>query len=114
MQTVLQPSASIPEGTPTIRGWDFNDGVSLNGIMDSMLRTGCQASALGQACNEVNRMVSWSLSLLQGHIVSVCYATVCLGVRDVSRLQAFSQAVCNMLCEARFCLIWSLRMHFCV
>ena len=48
----------MPEGTATIRGWDFNEGVDMTGIMDSMLRTGCQASALGQACNEVNRMVS--------------------------------------------------------
>jgi len=58
LQAVLQPSTSMPEGTATIRGWDFNDGVDLTGIMNSMLRTGCQASALGQACNEVNRMVS--------------------------------------------------------
>ena len=57
LQAVLQPSASLPQGTATIRGYDFNQGVSLTGIMDSMLTTGCQASALGQACNEVNRMV---------------------------------------------------------
>lgn len=61
-QAVLQPSTSMPEGTATIRGWDFNDGVDLTGIMNSMLRTGCQASALGQACNEVNRMLSWRLN----------------------------------------------------
>ncbi len=65
VQAVLQPSTSMPEGTATIRGWDFNDGVDLTGIMNSMLRTGCQASALGQACNEVNRMVSpWLRELL--------------------------------------------------
>ncbi|DBA73652.1 TPA: deoxyhypusine synthase [Trebouxia sp. C0005] len=61
-QAVLQPSTCMPEGTSTIRGWDFNDGVDLTGIMNSMLRTGCQASALGQACNEVNRMLSWRLN----------------------------------------------------
>lgn len=61
-QAVLQHSASIPEGTVRIRGWDFNNGVDLTGIMNSMLHTGCQASALGQACNEVNRMISWRLS----------------------------------------------------
>ena len=58
MQAVLQPSSSLPQGTPTIRGYDFNNGLDLSGIMDSMITTGCQASALGQACNEVNRMVS--------------------------------------------------------
>lgn len=67
LQAVLQPSTCMPEGTSTIRGWDFNDGVDLTGIMNSMLRTGCQASALGQACNEVNRMVSPLLQELLTH-----------------------------------------------
>jgi deoxyhypusine synthase len=56
-KAVLLPSAPLPDGTPVIKGWDFNDGASLDGIMAAMLTTGCQASALGQAVNEVNRMV---------------------------------------------------------
>jgi hypothetical protein len=57
LQAVLQRSTPLPAGTPVIKGWDFNDGASLDGIMTSMLTTGCQASALGQAVIEVNRMV---------------------------------------------------------
>ena len=57
-QAVLVASAPLPDGTPIIKGWDFNDGASLDGIMAAMLTTGCQATALGQAVNEVNRMVS--------------------------------------------------------
>jgi hypothetical protein len=57
LQAVLQRSTPLPAGTPVIKGWDFNDGASLDGIMASMLTTGCQASALGQAVIEVNRMV---------------------------------------------------------
>jgi hypothetical protein len=56
-QAVLTPSAPLPAGTPVIRGWDFNDGATLDGIMAAMLTTGCQATALGQAVVEVNRMV---------------------------------------------------------
>ena len=56
LQAVLMPSAEIP-ATATIRGWDFNDGCSLDGIMAAMLRTGCQATSLGQAVDEINRMV---------------------------------------------------------
>lgn len=57
-QAVLQKSTPLPAGTPIIAGWDFNAGATLDGIMASMLTTGCQASALGQAVIEVNRMVS--------------------------------------------------------
>jgi hypothetical protein len=56
-QAVLTPSVPLPAGTPVIRGWDFNNGACLDGIMAAMLTTGCQATALGQAVNEVNRMV---------------------------------------------------------
>ena len=49
-------SEVLPE-TPAIKGWDFNQGCSLDGILASMLTTGFQATALGQAIHEVNRMV---------------------------------------------------------
>ncbi|KAK9831860.1 hypothetical protein WJX81_002783 [Elliptochloris bilobata] len=60
-QAVLVPSAETPMSA-TIRGWDFNDGCSLDGIMAAMLRTGCQATSLGQAVEEINRMIAWRLS----------------------------------------------------
>lgn len=55
-QSVLTPSAEVPSSA-TVRGWDFNDGCSLDGMMAAMLRTGCQATSLGQAVEEINRMV---------------------------------------------------------
>lgn len=57
LQAVLVPSEQLPEDAPTIRGHDFNDGCDLDALLSSMLRTGLQATALGQAINEVNRMV---------------------------------------------------------
>lgn len=58
------PSEELPADAPTIRGYDFNQGRDLDGLLESMLRTGLQATALGQAVNEVNRMVrapaAWS------------------------------------------------------
>lgn len=56
-QAVLVPTERTPE-TPVIRGYDFNAGCDLDGILGSMLTTGFQATAFGQAINEVNRMVS--------------------------------------------------------
>jgi hypothetical protein len=56
LQAVLVITETIPD-TPVIRGHDFNSGRSLDQIMESMLTTGFQATTLGQAINEVNRMV---------------------------------------------------------
>uniref|UniRef100_A0A7S0RT27 Deoxyhypusine synthase n=1 Tax=Chlamydomonas leiostraca TaxID=1034604 RepID=A0A7S0RT27_9CHLO len=60
-QAVLVPTETIPD-TPAIRGWDFNKGCDLDGIMQSFYTTGFQATTFGQAINEVNRMINWRLS----------------------------------------------------
>lgn len=60
-QAVLVPGNVIPD-TPPIKGWDFNKGVDLDGIMEAMYTTGFQATSLGQAVNEINRMIKWRLS----------------------------------------------------
>lgn len=43
--------------SPTVVGYDWNTGRDLDGLMESMMRTGFQATCLGQAIHEVNRMV---------------------------------------------------------
>jgi deoxyhypusine synthase len=40
-----------------IKGHDFNSGRDIDLIMSSMLTTGFQATSLGQAVEEINRMV---------------------------------------------------------
>jgi hypothetical protein len=57
-QAVLVPTNVIPD-TPVIKGHDFSQGSDIDGIMAAMLTSGFQATALGQAVNEVNRMVSF-------------------------------------------------------
>ena len=57
---MLVPSEELPKDAPTILGYDFSQGRDLDGLMGSMLRTGLQATSLGQAVNEINRMVSLS------------------------------------------------------
>jgi len=61
-EAVLVQSEPMPDGTPQIRGYDFNEGVNLDKMMDSMLTTGFQASNLGKAIKEINRMLAWRLS----------------------------------------------------
>lgn len=52
----------MPKDTPICVGYDFNKGVDFNGIMEAYLTTGFQATNLGQAINEINRMRAWRLS----------------------------------------------------
>lgn len=58
---MLIPGNVTPDG-PIIRGFDFNTGRSLDALMASMLTSGFQATALGQAIAEVDRMLDWRLA----------------------------------------------------
>ena len=68
-QAVLTPSEAMPEDAETVCGWDFERGRDLDGLLDSMLRTGFQATAFGRAVNEVNRMVRWPYTGMH-HVLS--------------------------------------------
>lgn len=54
---VLKPSCKLPDETPIIRGYDFNQGVDLQAVLKTYLTTGFQASRLGLAIEEINRMI---------------------------------------------------------
>lgn len=60
---VLGESASMPEGTPVCRGYDFNNGVDYSAMLTSSYPFhGFQATNLGKAIEEVKRMRAWRLS----------------------------------------------------
>ena len=59
---VLIQSVDLPEGTPIVRGPNFDDGVSYDDIFHSFLTTGFQATNLALAIEEVKRMISWRMS----------------------------------------------------
>jgi len=61
-EAVLVPSEEIPADAIHIHGHDFNSSRDLDSIMSTMLTTGLQASSLGQAIEEINRMIRWRLS----------------------------------------------------
>src|SRR5210317_2034535 len=63
----------MPDDHPTCKGHDFNSSINsssskdadtsqLDSIMQSMLYTGFQATNVGKAVNEINRMRKWRLS----------------------------------------------------
>jgi deoxyhypusine synthase len=48
----------MPEGTPVVKGYDFNQGFDFDAFMKSFSTTGFQATNLGLAIEEVNKMVT--------------------------------------------------------
>ncbi|XP_078171009.1 deoxyhypusine synthase isoform X1 [Carex rostrata] len=60
---VLKPSEILDEQHfVKINGYDFNHGLDLTGLLNSMASTGFQASNLGDAIAVVNQMLDWRLS----------------------------------------------------
>ncbi|KAJ3292888.1 hypothetical protein HK104_004926 [Borealophlyctis nickersoniae] len=59
---VLVQSVSMPEGTSQVSGYDFNKGINYEELFKSYIRTGYQATSVGQAIEEINRMIRWRLS----------------------------------------------------
>lgn len=57
VQHVLIRSEPVPDGTPVVRGHNFEAGRDLDSIMGTMLNSGFQATNLGEAVNVVNDMV---------------------------------------------------------
>ncbi|XP_049416574.1 deoxyhypusine synthase-like [Epinephelus fuscoguttatus] len=56
-QAVLMPSCEIPEDMLKIRGYDFNEGVDLQAVLKTYITTGFQASSMGLAIQEINKMI---------------------------------------------------------
>eukprot|EP01052_Picozoa_sp_SAG31_P019256 SAG31_NODE_1397_length_8506_cov_13.069585_4_plen_156_part_00 len=57
VDAVMVKSEPMPEGTPTVRGYDFNDGIDFGALLATYKYMGIQAANLGLAIDEVNRMV---------------------------------------------------------
>ncbi|XP_067088896.1 deoxyhypusine synthase isoform X2 [Osmerus mordax] len=65
MEAVLKPSSALPEDMPKIRGYDFNQGVDHRALLQSYITTGFQASSMGQAIQEINKMIDKRLEAVK-------------------------------------------------
>lgn len=60
---VLVPGNELPEGEYEVRGYTFEKGnIDWDGLLDTYLTTGYQASHVGKAILEIDRMRKWRLS----------------------------------------------------
>ncbi|XP_056143868.1 deoxyhypusine synthase [Lampris incognitus] len=103
MEAVLKQSTDLPEDMPKIRGYDFNQGVDHRALLQSYLTTGFQASSMGMAVEEINKMIEkrlepvepvegsdWTESIRQGCTIFLGYTSnlISSGVRESIRYLA--------------------------
>lgn len=62
---VLVKSNFVAADQKEVKGFDFSEGSSLDALAASMLTTGFQATNVGLAINEINRMVLLPCSFIQ-------------------------------------------------
>ncbi|XP_077069726.1 deoxyhypusine synthase [Siphateles boraxobius] len=65
---VLKESTPLPQDMLKIKGYDFNQGVDHQALLQSFLTTGFQASSFGQAVQEINRMIEKRLEPVEDEI----------------------------------------------
>jgi len=61
-EAVLVQSVEMPDTAIKVEGYDFNKGVDHNGLLDSFLSSGFQATNFGLAVEEIQRLRAWKLS----------------------------------------------------
>lgn len=56
---VLRKSEKLPDVTPIVKGYDWNNGINYDQLLGSYLHSGFQATNLGLAIEEINKMVNY-------------------------------------------------------
>ena len=56
-QIILQKSKSLEGDHEKVGGYDFNNGINYDKLLDSYAYTGFQATNFGAAVTEINKMV---------------------------------------------------------
>lgn len=56
-ESVLVSSCSVPEGTPKVAGYEWNNGVDYSKLLQSYVHSGFQSTSFGQAIDEINKML---------------------------------------------------------
>lgn len=90
---VLVKSAPVPEGTPVVRGYDFNQGRDLDGIMAAAMTTGFQVCNYAEAADPFCCRTDCSCS--SGHHCRRC------GGEDAVRTYMVHMMPCR-----RRCVVW--------
>ncbi|KAI8829291.1 deoxyhypusine synthase-like protein [Chytriomyces cf. hyalinus JEL632] len=61
VEAVMKPSVEMPASAVSVKGYDFNNGINHGAVIRSMITTGFQATSVGEAICEINRMINWRI-----------------------------------------------------
>lgn len=56
-EAVLQESAQMPENTPVVKGYDWNNGINYEELLKTYKTSGFQATNFGLAVDEIRKML---------------------------------------------------------
>lgn len=56
-KAVFMQSKTLPESTPVVQGYDFNNGIDYHKLFETYLVSGFQATNFGLAVQEINKMI---------------------------------------------------------
>lgn len=56
-EAVLFPSEAVPEGTPVVQGYDYNNGIDYHKLLETYRYSGFQATSFGCAVEEIKKMI---------------------------------------------------------
>lgn len=56
-EAVLAASSKLPDDTPVVSGYDWNNGINYDQLLGTYINSGFQATNFGKAVNEINKMV---------------------------------------------------------
>eukprot|EP01130_Rhizamoeba_saxonica_P011171 TRINITY_DN4625_c0_g1_i2.p1 TRINITY_DN4625_c0_g1~~TRINITY_DN4625_c0_g1_i2.p1 ORF type:complete len:250 (-),score=61.27 TRINITY_DN4625_c0_g1_i2:415-1164(-) len=59
---LLGPSANMPDTAEVVKGYDFNEEFDFSNLMATFRHMGFQATNVGLAIEEINKMIKWRLS----------------------------------------------------
>ena len=62
LDAVLVKTTPIGDELPVVKGYDFNNGLDYEQLLDKFIDVGFQATHLGRAMNVTNNMIKWRLS----------------------------------------------------
>ncbi|KAM7372111.1 hypothetical protein PAMP_009305 [Pampus punctatissimus] len=57
IKQLYRKNTAVPDDTPKVQGYDFNQGVDHRALLQSYLTTGFQATNFGRAIQEINKMI---------------------------------------------------------
>lgn len=63
-EAVLAASSKLPDDTPIVSGYDWNNGLDYHKLFSTYINSGFQATNFGKAVNEINKMVKLSIYFL--------------------------------------------------